>query len=475
MVRPVTKYASQVREPTTIRAELDRAFRCARSGRPGPVWLDIPLDVQASTLDETLLIGEPEEPAPLPSQKLTRDVDQTLKLLRDARRPVLILGNGIWLSGAAPLIGPLLRRLQVPVLLPIAAMDLVPERHPCHLGAFGPFGRRASNFALQNSDLLVSIGAGLSLASVGFQTQTFAPKARKILVNIDSGELTKPVLKADVAILADANDFLQELLRQLGEQSLRAPARWQERCQRWKADYPPGPRSQDLSAGFVNSYKLVEELSDLLRPGDVIVTGNSLDACSVYQSFRVQERQRILINANCGPMGWDLPGALGAAVAHAPDRVVLIAGDGSIQFNIQELQTIRKNSLDIKIFLLNNDGYESIRSTQRNYFEGRFVGSSTDSGIGNPDFAKLCEAFGIAYDRLERPRDTREVCSRVLASVGPTLCEVMISPIQTRTPRTSSFRRDDGSMESRPIEDMAPFLPPEEVSRNMHFFDDDQE
>jgi acetolactate synthase I/II/III large subunit len=472
MVRPVTKFAAQIRDPQTIGAQLEAALRASVSGRPGPVWLDLPLDVQAAQLEQAAVAKRTERPQKPPglSSTLRAQIEATADGLRRAQRPVLVLGAGVRLAHAADQLLQLLEKIRVPVLLPIGAMDLIPETSPLHLGPFGPFGRRSANFALQNSDFFLSVGAGLSIAGVGFNTASFAPRAYKIIVNIDRGELEKPVLTADLAIECDAALFLSSLVHALG--SYEAPARWLAACRNWRERYPPGPAADSLDPDFVNSYVLCEELSAAMEPGEIVVAGNSLDCCSVYQSFHVKERQRILINANCGAMGWDLPAAVGAAVA-AGTRTVVVTGDGSILFNIQELQTIKSSRLPVKIFVLNNQGYESIRATQLNYFEGRFVGSSFGSGIGNPDFRLLAESFGLAYDRIERPLDVRNGVCRVLDADGAILCEVRVSPSQPRTPRTSSFRRSDGSLETRPLEDMFPFLNREEILTNMSMFDKD--
>ncbi len=475
MVRPVTKYATSIREAATVRRELERALAAAVSHRPGPVWIELPLDIQAATIDETrletALPGERGSPEPDPSL-LPNAVKRVVEALEAAKRPMFIFGNGVRLAGAEPELARLLERSRVPVLLPMGGMDLVPEDDPNHMGAFGPVGRRSSNFALQNSDLLLAVGAGLPISAIGFNAAAFAPKAKKILVNVEEGELRKGNISADLAIRADARDFLAALAAELKDRSLGATDRWLEACRDWKRRYPPVPEDARTESGFVNSYAFVDRLSDLLPGGEVIVTGNSLDACSIYQAFRVKRGQRVLLNVNYGAMGWDLPAAVGAAVANRPKKTILVTGDGSIQFNIQELQTVRQNDLPLKIFVFNNDGYESIRATQTAYFEGRFVGADRASGIGNPDFAKLADAYGLAYSRVGTNAEL-DTLGEFLQEEGPGVCELILSPTQGRNPKVTSARREDGTMESRPLEDMFPFLPREEVWRNMHLFDDE--
>lgn len=472
MVQPVTKWAKTIREPAAIGADLDAAFAAATSGRPGPVWVDVPLDVQAAEI-EPQPAGSPGPRQPDP--KLADAVRQTVDLLTRARRPIVVAGFGIRLAGAVDDLHALLRAVPLPVIMPISAMDLVPESYSHHLGAFGPIGRRSANFAVQNSDLLISVGASLSIAATGFNTAGFAPRAKKVVVNADPGELAKSTLRIDLPVIADAGDFLRELARQLRDTEQPARERWLAACENWRKRYPPGPPAVAIDERHINSYALAAELSEQMKPGEIVVGGISLDVASLYQSFRVKEGQRVLVNANYGAMGWDLPAAVGACVAADGARVVLVTGDGSIQFNIQELQTVRSNELNLRIFVLNNGGYESIRATQTNWFEGRFVGSDFRSGIGNPDFGKLAEAYGLGYVRLSEPSELADGVRRVLESKGPLLCEVVISPAQPRAPRVSSFRREDGTMESRPIEDMFPFLPREEIHENMHLFDDEDE
>ncbi|HEX7831076.1 MAG TPA: thiamine pyrophosphate-binding protein [Thermoanaerobaculia bacterium] len=469
MVKPVTKFAKTIREAATVRTELDRAFTEAVSGRPGPVWVDLPLDMQATEIDDAAF------PPPTTTQTpdISAAVAQTVELLKNARRPMLVAGHGIRLGHAVDALGAFIDIAKIPVVMPISSMDLVPDANPFHMGAFGPIGRRAANFAVQNSDLLISIGASLSIASTGFNTAGFAPRAKKVVVNIDSGEIEKSSLNIDLPVIGDAGDFLRQLTSALAGVELPSRDRWLNACAAWKERYPPGPPPDFLDDRYVNSYALAEELSNQMKEGEIVVGGISLDVCSIYQSFHIKEGQRVLINANYGAMGWDLPAAVGACVAADGARVVLVTGDGSIQFNIHELMTVRANNLNLRIFVLNNQGYESIRTTQNNYFESRYVGSDFGSGIGNPNFGKLAEAYGIGYQRLDDPSKLAEGVRAALDHDGPLLCEVIISPNQQRTPRTSSFRREDGSMESRPIEDLFPFLPREEVHENMHMFDDE--
>jgi acetolactate synthase-1/2/3 large subunit len=313
----------------------------------------------------------------------------------------------------------------------------------------------------------------MSVTSIGFNTAGFAPKAARVMVNLDPHELEKSNYRPHLGIAADAGDFLREFSRQLAIEPLEIPLRWTEACAEWKRRYPTVAPDHLADPDHVNTYVFARALSEALEEEDVVVTGNSLDIVSVYQSYGVKRDQRVFTNINFGSMGWDLPAAVGACVARKGKRTCLITGDGTIQFNIQELMTIRANRLPVKIFIFNNGGYESIRSTQKNYFEGRLVGSDFGSGIGNPDFRHLALAYSFGYERVEKNSDLAAALPAVLRRDGPVLCELNVSPLQGRTPKTTTARRADGTLETRPLEDMFPFLPRSEVWENMHLFDDE--
>lgn len=465
MARPVVKYAATVMDPLEIHRELERAWTLATTGRPGPVWINIPLDVQGAMIDEALLLP-PDPPAAQPLLP-PLDLEPILALLAQAKRPLWVLGNGIHVGNAYAQMRDLLERSGIPAILTIGGLDLLEEEHPLNMGRFGPVGQRRANFALQTADLLMAVGASLSVASIGFNTEGFAPNAKKVSVNLDAAELDKPNLKLDLGIHAEAGDFMAAMATALELAPIGPFPRWLEACTDWKQRYPTLVPDYYQDLGHVNTYVMAEALSRELGPGGTMITGNSLDIVSVYQSFQAKRGQRIYTNINYGAMGWDLPAAVGACVASGRGRTILFTGDGSIQLNLQELLTIKQYQLDIKIFVINNQGYESIRSTQRNYFESRFVGSDPATGIGNPDYARLAEAYGFTYERIGTNDEIPARLGPFLSRPGPGLCELVASYDQPRSPRVTSVRREDGRMESRPLEDMFPFLPPDEVAANM--------
>jgi acetolactate synthase I/II/III large subunit len=470
MATPVVKYFRTLMDPAMLRYELEAAWWHATSGRPGPAWINIPLDVQGAEFEpEGALSFEPPSRA---RPDLKEKISAAISLLRGAKRPVVIGGNGVQLGRAQTLFAAFVEKLGAPVLSTIGGLDVLPEAHPLYMGRFGPTGQRRANFTLQNSDLILTVGASMSISSIGFNTAGFAPKAKRIMVTIDPNDLEKPNYQPDLGIAADANEFFREFLELAENVSFAFSPKWREACARWKTRYPLVTADYFADEENVNSYVFARELSAQLAPGDVVVTGNSLDIVSILHSFEVKEHQRVFTNINYGSMGWDLPGAVGACVGSSDHRTCLVTGDGSLVFNLQELLTIRANNLPVKIFVLNNDGYESIRATQKNFFEGNFVGSDFASGIANPDFRHLAQAFGFKYFHIANNAEIPTKLAEALAGPDPVLCELKLSPVQPRSPKTMSYRRPDGSFETRPLEDQFPFLPREEVFENMHLFDE---
>lgn len=472
MAKPVTKYAKSIRDPHTIRYEMEYAYAQATSGRPGPVFLEIPVDVQGAVIDPQQLSGY-DAPA-RSTAGLPEQVAQVLGLIRRAKRPILVCGNGLYRAQAQGLLRSLLEHLKIPIALPVTAKDIIEEDHPLNIGVFGTAGQRRANFAVQNSDCLLAIGAGLNVQKIGFDAKGFAPKAYKIIVDIDESQLKHQILRPDRAVQADAGDFLAEMLTQLETAPYSECSRWLNACANWKARYPLVMDEYFSDPEHVNSYVFYDRLADALDADDVVVTGDALDVASMFQAFRVKRGQRT-ISSGWGAMGWCLPMAVGACVGHRSKRVICVTGDGSFQFNSQELLTISHHRLPVKIFIFNNRGYSNIRGTQDSFFERRYVGSDLGSGVGNPDFCKLANAFGLGYSSIRTNPELEDAVRRFLEQPGPALCEVNISPEQRILPKASAFRRPDGTFESRPLEDMAPFLPREEVWENMHLFDDEQQ
>jgi acetolactate synthase-1/2/3 large subunit len=474
MARPVAKYVRSVRDPESIRYELEYAYALAGSGRPGPVLLEIPLDVQGAQIVPERLRAYQAPPNGQDQRELAAQAAQVIQSVRAAKRPILVVGNGIHRAHALGLLRSLLDVLCIPVVLPVTGKDLLEEDHPMNIGVFGTAGQRRANFAIQNSDCLLAIGAGLNMVKIGFDVKGFAPKALKIIVDIDEGQLKYQVVRPHQGVLADAAEFLGEMLNQLRCSPYAAPARWLSACASWKSRYPLIVPEYLSDPAHVNSYVFWDRLADLIDPATTIVTGNALDTTSYFQAYRVPRGQRT-INSGWGSMGWCLPLAIGACIGQGLRPLVCVTGDGSFQFNSHELLTISRYRLPIRVFVLNNQGYSNIRATQETFFEGRYVGSDCASGVMNPDFCQLAAAYGLAYFRIENNDALESGIGKALAGPAPALIEVNLSPEQRIFPKASAFRRPDGSFESRPLEDMAPFLPREEVWENMHQFDRDED
>jgi acetolactate synthase-1/2/3 large subunit len=474
LVRPITKYAEMVVDPRTVRYHFDKAVYLARSGRPGPVWLDLPLDVQAAQVDEASLPGF--NPAVEPMARGVDDVDlarvrrqaaDLVERLRTAERPVLLGGGGVRVAGAAAEFRTLAERLGIPVVTAWNAHDLMYENHPLYVGRPGTVGDRAGNFAVQNADLLISVGCRLNVRQIGYEFKAFARHAYKAIVDIDAAELRKPTIAPDMPIHSDARVFLRELRAALDAAGWQAAtADWLAWCLERKRRYPVVLPEYRAERGAVNPYVFVDVLSEHLEHGDVVVCANGAAGVVAFQALRLKDGQRLLANSGTAGMGYDLPAAIGAAFA-CGHRVICLAGDGSIQMNLQELQTIVHHHLPIKIFVFNNGGYLSIRQTQDNLFAGHRVGEGPATGVSFPDMVAIAEAYGIEATRVESHETLDEAIGATLESRGPALCDVVMPADTVFAPKVAAARRPDGRIVSKSLEDMTPLLQRDEFADNM--------
>ena len=465
VVKPLTKYAVMVKNPLEIKYHLDRAVYEATTGRKGPVWLDIPIDVQAAVIDEQELIDFDISCKP-PSTKEDCKITEVLSRLFLAKTPLIVAGHGIRLSGMKHTFLDILKNLNIPVVTTFNGFDLLNEDTPQYIGRIGTIGQRAGNFALQNADLVLFLGTRNNIRQISYNWENFARNAYKIVVDIDKAELEKPLVKPDMAIHADLADFLPLLKESLT--SIDKP-QWLTFCRDLKERYSFGNTKEYSQTGDkINVYYFVRRLTELMSENDVCVTANGTAIIASVQTAMVKNNQRIFSNSGDASMGYDLPAAIGACVANNKKNTICIAGDGSLMMNLQELQTLKHHNLPVKIFILNNDGYSSIKQTQTNFFEGRNTGAGTNSGVSMPDFVKVGSAFDIKSIRLESPNEIDNTIKDVLSTKGPVLCDVIVNPDYIFTPKLSSRKLEDGTMISPSLEDMYPFLPRDEYEKNFY-------
>ena len=468
MARGITKYAVTVTDPQEIRYHLEKAWHLARSGRPGPCWLDLPIDVQSSSVDEAALKGytPPQELPPAAQEELRRNVSAALERLRRAERPVILAGTGVRLAGAVDLFNEVVHKLGIPVTT-AWTHDLIASDDPVFCGRPGTIGTRAGNFTLQNSDVLLILRSRLNIRQTGYTWKSFARTAYKIWVDIDPAELSKPTVRPDLGIQADARKFLEEMNAQIDASGWEAQqfAGWLKWCKERVARYPAVlPRHREFHSK-INPYHFVEELFEQLDVDDAVVCGNATACIVPFQAGKIRRGQRLFSNSGSASMGYDLPAAIGAAIAREGKRVICLAGDGSLQLNVQELQTIVHYQLPIKIFVLNNNGYLSIRLSQKGFF-GSTIGESPASGITFPEITKLAKAYGLPAWKIDMP-DFAPSIREALETPGPALCDVILDPEQGFEPRQSSRQLPDGRIVSAPLEDMYPFLEREELLENL--------
>jgi acetolactate synthase-1/2/3 large subunit len=480
MVTPITKFAALVSSPTDIRYLLEKALWLAESGRPGPVWLDIPIDVQSAMIDPDSLHGfDPVaegygRPFALPSEygwlnreELRASARQVIDRLRTAKRPVLMPGTGVRIAKAHDLFLRVADKLGIAIAPAWNAQDVVADAHPLYVGRPGTVGDRAGNFVVQKSDLLIVLGCRLNVRQISYNFAAFAPEATKALVDIDAAELAKPTLSIDLPIHADVGDFLavldEELAGYVPAPDHAAYVEWgQERRRRYPALLPEYWDTK----GVVNPYCFVETLFDALEEDEVVVMADATAAVVTVQVAKLKRGQRLYSNSGAASMGYDLPATIGAwhAMPEGSTRIICLAGDGSIMQNLQELQTIVGQRIPAKIFLYNNSGYHSIRQSQQAYFDGYSVGCGPDSGITFPDFEKIATAFGLHYTRVSEHDDMARAIAMTLQAPSAALCEIMVDKTQNFAPKVSSRRLEDGSMVTAPMEDLAPFLPRDELA-----------
>lgn len=459
-VKPLVKYAKMVTEPSEIKYHLDRAIYEATTGRKGPVWLDIPMNVQGAMIDEDNL----KEFVPPAAAVYDLKINEVVEKLKSAKHPLIVAGYGLRLAGQEKALLDLLEKTEIPVVTTFNGMDLVSSDHKNFCGRVGTVGQRAGNFTLQNADVILFLGTRNNIRQVSYNWENFAPKAFKMVVDIDSAELDKPTVVPDLKINADLKEFFPALCKNFPELHVKE---WLEFSKNIQAKYTFDNTAEYQSQnGVINVYDFIHTLSEVMEEGDIVVAGNGSACVCTHQAALVKSGQRIFWNSGDASMGYDLPAAIGACYEANGRNVICLTGDGSIMMNIQELQTVVFNKLPIKIVVINNAGYSSIRQTQRNFFEGHMTGSGDDSGVSVPDFCKLATGFGLKSVRISNPSTMREELAKMLGETEPIVCEVMVEKEYAFSPKLSAKKLPDGTMVSPSLEDMFPFLDRDEFNAN---------
>lgn len=468
------KYSTMIEEPTQIRYALEKAYYMAMSGRKGPSWIDIPVNFQGCIIETDKLIGfdSEKEFSNNIEEIASETIDIILEKIKKSKRPVLYAGNGIRLSGGYNEFRKALKLLGIPIVTCWDSIDAIESSHPLYVGRGGIMGDRPGNFAVQNSDLVLAVGNRLSIRQVGYNWQTWAREAEVIMVDIDPAELKKKTLHVELPVCGDAKNFFQQIITKMTTQSvpLFTGEKWIKTCQNWKKTYPvTQPKHWKEARNYANVYAFVNYLSSKLPDGNLTVVSNG-SACVVgSHNYVIKKNSRFLINSAIASMGYGLPAAIGACIAIGKKETICLEGDGSIMMNLQELQTILTNQLPIKIFLINNQGYHSIRQTQTNLFgEHTKVGIGPESGdLEFPSYEKLAVAFGYPYRAAHSNEEMKTSVDETLKETGAAFCEIFVSPEQFFEPKSATKRLSDGSLFSPPLEDLAPFLSEEELKKNM--------
>jgi acetolactate synthase-1/2/3 large subunit len=472
IVKPITKYAKMVKNPADIGKILAKAIDIATSKRPGPVWLDIPINVQAAMIEEDDLEKYKRDEKANFNEDLDLKIEQLISYLLSAKRPVIIAGHGIRISKSVKEFLNIIKQINIPILSTFNGCDLIASDHPLYIGRIGTLGQRAGNFALQNADLVLFLGTRNNIRQISYNFENFANKAKKIIVDIDQAELIKPTIKGDLLIKADLKDFFKvfnsHIVSIKSSFQLASLKEWLNWCILRKEKYHPSAIKQYYdSNGLINPYYFSLALSKVAKEDSIIITANATASICIWQAFMVKNNQRIIWNSGNASMGYDLPAAIGACLGGDKKEVICLAGDGSIMMNLQELQTIKHYNLPIKIFVLNNCGYSSIKQTQNNFFAGRIVAADATSGVTTPDFIEIAKAFKLPAVRISQQENLAEEIAKILAVKGPILCEIMLDSNCIFQPKLSSKKLPDGKMISKPLEDMYPFLPREEFEDNI--------
>jgi len=465
MVKGITKYSKMIKNPETIKDEIIKAYNISTSGRMGPVWLDIPMDIQGSFINDKVetKFNNPKETY-IHSEA---DIKNIIQKIKEAKRPAIIAGNGIRLSNSIELLRKITEKMKTPLLTAWNAHDVIENDFKYYFGRPGTVGDRPGNLIIQNCDLLLILGSRLNIRQIGYNWESFSRDSYKIMIDVDKNELKKHTLKIDYPINSDLKVFLKSFDKELSDNEILQKEDWINYCKDVRRKFPV-LLDEHLKSDKVNPYYFFDELSNFLPENEIITLADGTACVVGNQAFKIKKGQRLYHNSGCASMGYGLPAAIGAW-KFSGKRVICVAGDGSISQNIQELSLVAAEEMNIIIFILNNDGYHSIRQTQQNFF-GRFIGCGPDSNLYFPDYKKIAQAHNIKYFSVKHTKDLKQTFDDVLSEKGPLICEVFVDKEQEFAPKVSSFKDKDGNIFSRPLEDQSPFLDREEL-RSLMFID----
>jgi len=461
MVSSITKYSVQITDKNLVEYHLNRAYMEATSGRMGPVWIDVPLDIQSMDIDVENIVEEKVE------KILNYDFDEIYRLLINSKKPLIVTGNGVHLSRSEDIFHELKNKIKIPIVSTWTSKDLFDSGDDLYVGNFGLLGERSANFAIQNSDLLIILGSRLSIPNTGYQTNKFSPKSIKIMVDIDENEMNKHTIKIEHKIVTDLKSFIDDFLIKLSYKEIPKFDSWIKKTLDWKRDYSVFKEPHVKIKDKINSFTFMEILSKKLKDNDVVVTDMGTSYTCTMQSLKTNGKNRLFTSSACCSMGFGLPGSIGAYYGDKTKNVILIAGDGGFQMNIQELQTIVHYKIPIKIFILNNNGYLAISLMQENLFNGNYVGSNKESGVSSPDFLKVSDAYGIKSIRFKDEIELSNSIDKVLNYDEPIICEIMMNENQLLIPRVQSSKTEDGKIISNSLENMYPYLSEEQMKQIM--------
>ena len=466
MVKLSTKYSAMVTKPEEIKYHLEKAYHLSMEDRPGPVWIDIPANIQNANVDEKKLKGFRAEKKVNKNIILDKKIKKIAKLLTESDRPVLHLGHGVKIAEGKKYLREIINKYKIPFALTWNSSDLIESDHPSYIGRPGAFAERGTNFIIQNCNLYISVGTRLPFMVTGYDAKDFARKAIKVMVDIDKNEVNKSNVKLDEKICCDAKYFLKTLLRFLPKK-INLSQKWLSYCENVRKKYPIVLDKFKKQKKTINSYHFIDSLSDILKKDDVIVTDMGLSFVGTHQAFKIKNGQKLFTNSGHAPMGWRLPAAIGACYASKKHRVICITGEGGLQMNIQELATVMHNKLPIKIFIYNNGGYLTIKQTQQLGFNSRIMGSNSKSGISFPNYKEIAKSHKIKYTRISNSKNLKSKIKKVLLGNKPIICELMLDHNQEQMPKAINKRMPNGKSVPTKFEDMYPFLSSDEIQENM--------